>query len=283
MKIAIAQPDPLSDFKDSLQKGIEFSEMAKKSGAELILFPEMYNNGYDLSDKGLEYAVSIEDNYLNEFRAAAKKFKIAIGITFLEKNSAKFYNSALLIDRTGTDILHYSKVHICEFDKESVLTPGAEFKTAELITENEKVRVGFMICYDREFPESARVLMLNGAEIILVPNACEIEVNRRSQLKSRAFENSVGIVLANYSGEICKGNSLAISAIAFDKDGESAENVFLECKNEEGLYFAEFDMEEMRNYRRREVWGNAHRKEYAYKIISEKVVVPEFKRNLKKL
>jgi predicted amidohydrolase len=222
MKVAIAQLNPVFNYKDSLQKGIEFSKKAKESGADLILFPELFSNGYDLSENALENAIKLHDNYLNEFRAAAKKFKIAIGITFLEKNSAKFYNSALLIDRTGADVLHYSKVHICEFDKESVLTPGAEFKVTELLTENEKVKIGFMICYDREFPESARVLMLKGAEIILVPNACEIEINRRSQLKSRAFENSVGIVLANYSGEVYKGNSLAISAIAFDEDGESA-------------------------------------------------------------
>ena len=56
-----------------------------------------------------------------------------------------------------------------------------------------------MICFDREFPESARILMLKGAEIILTPNACEMEDNRICQFKTRAYENMVGVVLANYA------------------------------------------------------------------------------------
>ncbi|HMS64500.1 MAG TPA: carbon-nitrogen hydrolase family protein [Ignavibacteria bacterium] len=279
MKIAIAQVNPVNDNQISLRNGIELVKKAKEDNADLILFPEMYNNGYNVEQSRLDKAVTIDDDYLNEFRNAAQMFNIAIAVTFLEKKKNCYCNSALLIDRNGIDVLHYSKIHICEFDKESVLTPGEEFFVSELSTEHENVKVGFMICFDREFPESARVLMLKGAELILVPNACEIEMNRRAQLKSRAFENSVAIVMANYSGEIYKGNSMAISPVAFDKNGNSLENVILECKNEEGLFFAEIDPENIREYRRREVWGNAYRKEYAYKLISEKVVVPDFERD----
>ena len=53
----------------------------------------------------------------------------------------------------------------------------------DLDTARGPVRVGAMICYDREFPESARLLMLRGAELILTPNACPMEINRLSQLK----------------------------------------------------------------------------------------------------
>lgn len=56
-----------------------------------------------------------------------------------------------------------------------------------------------MICYDREFPESARILMPKGAELILVPNACFLEHNRISQLRARAFENTVAVAVANYA------------------------------------------------------------------------------------
>lgn len=55
-----------------------------------------------------------------------------------------------------------------------------------------------MICYDREFPESARVLMLKGAELILVPNACPIDPARFHQLAARAYENMTGVAMANY-------------------------------------------------------------------------------------
>lgn len=93
----------------------------------------------------------------------------------------------------------YAKVHTCDFDVERHLTPGDDFYVAELDTPVGGVRIGAMICYDREFPESARILMLKGVEIILAPNACPMEINRLSQLRARAFENMVGIATANYA------------------------------------------------------------------------------------
>lgn len=81
---------------------------------------------------------------------------------------------------------------------EIAVPAGDDFYTADLDTENGIVRIGAMICYDREFPESARLLMLKGAEIPLVPNACPMEINRLAQLRARAFENMVGIATVRY-------------------------------------------------------------------------------------
>ena len=64
------------------------------------------------------------------------------------------------------------KVHTCDFDMEAALTPGDDFYVCTLDTAKGDVRIGAMICYDREFPESARILMLKGAELILTSNAC---------------------------------------------------------------------------------------------------------------
>lgn len=83
------------------------------------------------------------------------------------------------------------------FSLEILLQSGEEFKVCEF----DGIKLGVMICYDREFPESARVLMLKGAEIILVPNACDMNPARLNQLNSRAFENMVGVAMANYPGE----------------------------------------------------------------------------------
>jgi len=83
-----------------------------------------------------------------------------------------------VIDRYGEVALTYAKVHTCDFDREAALTPGAGFVVAPLDTAHGPVQIGAMICYDREFPESARVLMLQGAEILLVPNSCAMERNR---------------------------------------------------------------------------------------------------------
>ena len=87
---------------------------------------------------------------------------MAIGITFLERRKSRPRNTICLYDHYGKSVYKYSKVHICNFgeaDDESVLCAGDEFIVAELDTAKGKLKVGSMICYDREFPESARILM----------------------------------------------------------------------------------------------------------------------------
>lgn len=73
-----------------------------------------------------------------------------------------------------------------------------------------EVRVGAMICADREFPEPATQLMLNGAELIVVPNACDWDEVRSAGLLTRACENLIGVAMANYPQPLNNGNSRAV-------------------------------------------------------------------------
>ena len=85
----------------------------------------------------------------------------------------------------------YAKVHTSDMKlTESNCTPGEDFYVCDLPVGNEKVKVGAMICFDREFPESARILMLKGAELVLTPNACSLDEKRINQFQARAFENA---------------------------------------------------------------------------------------------
>ena len=121
-----------------------------------------------------------------------------------------------------------------------------------------------MICYDREYPESARVLMLKGAEIILVPNDCGAMKPRLQALSTRAYENMVGIAMANPNG-VNAGCSCAYSPICWDQNGECIDNTILladDCS--EGIFYAEFDMDKIRDYRSREMMGNTFRKVESY-------------------
>ena len=136
------------------------------------------------------------------------------------------------------------------------------------------VKIGAMICFDREFPESARVLMLKGAELILTPNACELEINRLSQFRARAYENMVGLTMTNYAAPDANGHSEAFDGMAFDENGQSQDMLILEAGEEEGVYLAEFDLERIRAYRAREVWGNAFRKPGCYSILAADGVEP---------
>ena len=133
-----------------------------------------------------------------------------------------------------------------------------------------QVRIGAMICYDREFPESARILMLQGAEVILVPNACPMQINRLAQLRARAYENMAGVATANYAyGQPdCNGHSSAFDGIAY-RDGEGGERdmLLLDAGEAEGIYLASFPLAELRAYRENEVHGNAYRHPGKYKLL----------------
>ena len=101
--------------------------------------------------------------------------------------------SARWSQRDGRCLLTYHKVHTCSFSLEALMEPGDRFATANF----DGVKMGVMICFDREFPESARELMLQGAELILVPNACPMDPARLAQLSTRAFENMTIMAMAN--------------------------------------------------------------------------------------
>ena len=135
-----------------------------------------------------------------------------------------------------------------------------------------------MICYDREQPESARILMLKGAEIILVPNACPMEINRLSQLRARAYENMLGIATVNYpkGHPDCNGHSTAFDGMAYLPDENSSrDTLIIEAGQREGIYIADFPIGQMRLYRKNEVHGNAYRHPQKYSLlVSEEITEP---------
>jgi predicted amidohydrolase len=286
-RVALLQLIPAHESGENLEKGLAYCKRAKEMGADLVLFPEMWNIGYrfpvgeDDMQKWLESAIDSDSIFIKEFQSLAKKLEMAIGITYLEKWPHLPRNTVSIIDRQGNCVLTYAKVHTCDFGEEKYLTPGDDFYVSDLQTKNGSVKIGAMICYDREFPESARILMLRGAEIILVPNACPIEINRKSQLRTRAFENMVGIAMTNYAygQQDCNGHSLAYDGIAYGEISpnkfEARDTLIIEAGEAEGIYIAEFDIEKIRYYRKSEVWGNAYRKPRKYSLlISEKVEEP---------
>jgi len=289
-KVALLQLIPSNDQSDNLKKGLKFCEIAKQLGADLALFPEMWNIGYNFPDEGYRIkewkknAIDTDGEFIEKHKEQAKKLNMAIAITYLEKWPILPRNTVSIIDRLGNCVLTYAKVHTCDFSCEANCTPGDDFYTAELNTESGNIKVGAMICYDREFPESARILMLKGAEIILVPNACDIEDNRRCQLKTRAYENMVGIAMANYAAgkDNCNGHSLAYDGIAFYEKSSgvfvSRDTLVVEAGETEGIILAEFDINKIRNYRKNECWGNSYRKPSKYSILISKEVEEPFVR-----
>jgi predicted amidohydrolase len=261
--------------------------MAQALQPDVALFPEMWSVGYhsltDLEDWE-SLAVRIDGGFLSRFKELAGQLEMGIAITYLGTGDSGPQNSVTLFDRHGGEVFSYSKVHLCRWDQpERSLVAGDGFPVSVLDTAAGPVQVGAMICFDREFPESARVLMLNGAEIILTPNACRLDVHRLAQFQTRAYENMVGVAMANYApspGREENGHSVAFSPVAYDKVGQTLDTLIVESGATETILVADFDMDRIRQYREREMAGNAMRRPDAYGPLTAREVKYPFIRDV---
>lgn len=276
LKIALLQIAPCGSLNENMEKGISFCKKAKKMGADIALFPEMWSNGYNIYGRPIEKweaeAISADSGFVQAFEKLAAELDMAIGITILERYETGLRNTLVLFDRFGERKFTYAKVHTCDFDVERNLAPGEDFYVTTLDTACGEVKVGAMVCYDREFPESARILMLKGAELILVPNACPMEINRLSQLRGRAYENMVAIATCNYPESVpdCNGGSSVFDGVAYLPElDHSRDTCILQADGEEGIYMAELDLEQLRRYRAKEVHGNAYRRPEKYTLLMD--------------
>ncbi len=300
--IALLQMTSCGNDQDAnLTKGEAFCRRARTMGADIALFPEMWNIGYTpyfsqeqdlcnlwraparwqdgmtssypaLQESRQQWqaqAITHDSPFISRYRELAKELRMSIAITYLEQWPGAPRNTVSLIDRRGEIILTYAKIHTCDFAAlEAACTPGEDFCVSELDTAQGTIKIGAMICFDREFPESARILMLKGAELILTPNACPMEANRIAQFRARAYENMVGVALTNYAAPQENGHSVAFDPIAFDAQGNSRDTLVIEAGEHEGVYLANFDLASIRTYRERETWGNSFRKPHRYSLLT---------------
>jgi len=296
-----------TDLEANKVKGEMFCRQAQQMGADIALFPEMWSICYSSYEGWAEApeaeydiwrapalwtpeaaayrfpagaverwqarAIGRDDAFILHFRELAQELEMAIAITYLETWVGAPRNTVSLIDRHGEIVLTYAKVHTCVFSAECALTPGDDFYVCTLNTAQGLVKIGAMICFDREFPESARILMLKGAEIILVPNASDLEVNRLGLLRARAFENAVGVALANYAAPE-EGHSVAYDPIAFGVRG-SRDTLIVEAGTREGIYLAPFDLDALRAWRLAQTQANAFRRPQHYgPLIARDIAAP---------
>lgn len=290
--VALLQLNPTDSMENNMLKGIEYCKKAKEIGADIAVFPEMWNTGYEMLfeedlkeqdnipqekiNKWNSKAIENDNEFINKYINLAKELGMAIAITYLEKTKQKPRNTVIIIDRKGNIVLKYSKVHTVDSKMEAFTEHGKEFKSCELDYGRGKVKLGTMICFDRDFPESARILMLQGSEIILVPNACYMSKIRLEQLKVRAYENMIGIVTVNYANH--GGKSSVYSPIVRNINKHELNSEMLVMNDKEEIKIAQFNMSEIREYRSRETLGDAYRKPYAYKQLIEDNVQEPFVR-----
>lgn len=281
MKLAIVQyqREDMS-IEAATQKGIEFIQQAKQNQADLVLFPECFLTGYDCPDickqllplkqikqdsdyiEWCESALADDCEAILKIQAFCKQQNIATCITAFTKGKQAPQNSAILINKTGEIILKYSKVHTCDFDWERYLESGEAFHVVDF----DGIKIGVMICYDREYPESARELMLQGAQLILVPNDCTDMPYRCMELAVAAMQNGTVMAMANPNG-INKGCSCVYHPMVWESDDLC---LAMAPELEATILYVDIDMQAISNYCMQEDIGK-YRKINSYQHLTKKV------------
>lgn len=203
-KITLAQfESKLCDPPANVVKAIPMIRQAGLDGSDMIMFPEMFTTGYELSIVGpriTELAEPVNGPTITALREAAKQAGVyvvaPIALCHDDLPGVPF-NSAVLIDREGNVAGVYDKQHLWALER--FYFRGGN---GTPVFQTDFGTIGIMICYDMGYPEVARMLALQGAQIVLCPSAwCEPDHDVWDiNVPARALENTVFLCAVNRYG-----------------------------------------------------------------------------------
>jgi predicted amidohydrolase len=245
MKIAIYQCEGVPASKeDNLDILHRTAIKAADQGAGLLIFPEMFLTGYNIGDRIYNLAEPMDGPAAQKVAAMAREANVALLYGYPERSGELVYNSALLIDGSGSTLANYRKTHLFGSEEKRLFQPGESF----LLTELEGLKIGILICYDVEFPEAVRALVHAGAELIAVPTANMEPYCQSMQfiIPARAFENQVFIAYANRCGHEADLNYCGLSCIV----GPDGKELML-AGAVEGLFVAQINGADLTTSRRK--------------------------------
>lgn len=242
---------------------------AASAGAQVVLIQELFETPYFcIEQKGehFQLARSRENNeLLQHFRALAKELQVVLPISWFEQSGTAFFNSVCMIDADGEILGYYRKSHIPNavgYQEKTYFTPG---DTGFKVWNSRYARIGVGICWDQWFPEAARVMVLNGAELLLYPTAIGSEPGAvdldsrdhwRRVMQGHAAANVVPVIASNRIGEETATSDADLSMTFYgnsficDHTGEVIEQA---DDNSEAVLVATFDLDAISAYRTQ--WG----------------------------
>lgn len=198
INLALAQLRPtLYEKETNLLRMLQSIEEASEKEADYILFPELYLTGYVTDENLLTLAEPEDGPSIMKLRQKAKEYATGAIIGFPEKDGEKLYNTALFIGKKGEIIGKYRKVHLYYKEKEW-FTAGNSIPIFQI----EEGIIGLGITYDMEFPEVARSLALQDAQLLLILAANMLPYQNFQDIfiKARALENHIYAAVANMVG-----------------------------------------------------------------------------------
>ncbi|MCU0498770.1 MAG: carbon-nitrogen hydrolase family protein [Anaerolineae bacterium] len=252
--IALVQMKPkLGEAEENLIKMSEMiSTIASQQRVDLIVFPELVTSGNELGVRFTELAQRVPGPTINLLAQRANEYGIfiAFGMVTKERVESVLYNSGILIGPEGDLIEVYNKVHL-RGEERMAFREGFKLPIAE----TEIGNIGIMVGYDLAFPEVARSLSLDGAELILcLANWEASQIDEwKTYARARAYENSVYIAAVNRVGEDITLNFGGESMVIGPRGQIYASMVDETDPNTgaplEGFTVARIDLDEVRKYR----------------------------------
>ena len=262
VKVAAVQMRCAPTVEENLQHAEALVREAAANGAQIILLPELWERPYFCQQRRYDfyqYALPTEENPAVQMgKRLAKELNIVLPISFFERDVNELYNSIACIDADGEILGVYRKTHIPDdhfYQEKFYFKPGNSGFT---VFNTKYGRVGIGICWDQWFPETARCLALNGAELLFYPTAigsepildCDSMPHWRRVMQGHSAANLMPVVAANRIGletvEPCEANagqksSLLFYGSSFMTDG-TGELIQAASRDKEEILVAEYDL-----------------------------------------
>lgn len=264
--LAATQMSVGRDREESLAKAEALIRRAAGEGANIILVQELFETPYFCQDQvpeNFELARPVEGNAgIARFQALARELDVVLPFSFFERAGQAHFNSVAMIDAGGAMLGLYRKTHIPDgvgYQEKYYFNPG---DTGFRVWETKFGKVGLGICWDQWFPETARCLVLGGAEVLLYPTAIGTEPqfpewdsrdHWQRAMQGHAASNMVPLVASNRVGkEKGKNSEMTFYGSSFITD-ETGAKVAEADRNSEAVLTHTFDLDAIRNQRAQ--WG----------------------------
>jgi N-carbamoylputrescine amidase len=264
--LAATQMSVGKDRAESLAKAEALIRRAAGEGANIILIQELFETPYFCQDQlpeNFELARPVEGNEgIARFQALARELDVVLPFSFFERANQAYFNSVAMIDAGGELLGVYRKTHIPDgvgYQEKYYFNPG---DTGFRVWDTKFGKVGVGICWDQWFPETARCLVLGGAEVLLYPTAIGTEPqfpdwdsrdHWQRAMQGHAASNMVPLVASNRIGkEEGKNSAMTFYGSSFIAD-ETGAKVAEADRATEAVLTHTFDLDAIRNQRAQ--WG----------------------------
>lgn len=268
VKVAALQFSCSRDVQENINKAEKMVREAADNDSNIILLPELFERQYFCQEKRYDYydyALPLEKNpAVNRFKEVAKELGVVIPVSFYERDIDRLFNTVAMIDADGSVLGIYRKTHIPDdhfYQEKFYFTPG---DTGYKVFDTRFGCIGVGICWDQWFPETARCMAVQGAEMLLYPTAIGSEPildvdsssHWRRVMQGHAAANLMPVVAVNRIGvetvEPCKENAGQSSSLDFygcSFIADATGDIIASAKQEETILYGEFDLDALKEDR----------------------------------